>query len=90
MRKLLLIAGITAVAVPVLAQPTLMASASPASTQAAAGTQAQAPGGGNPVGVLGPVNALGQEVEAPAGARPVRRPACPTGRSISATASGSV
>ena len=70
MRKLLLIAGITAVAVPVLARPTLMASASPASTQAAAGTQAQAPGGGNPVGVLGPVNALGQEV---------KRPPAPTG-----------
>ena len=70
MRKLLLIAAIIAVAVPVLARPTLMASASPASTQAAAGTQAQAPGGGNPVGVLGPVNALGQEV---------KRPPAPTG-----------
>ena len=65
MRTLLLIAGIAAVAVPMLAQPKLIASASPASTQAAAGTQAQAPGGGNPVGVLGPVDALGQEVKRP-------------------------
>jgi len=70
MRTLLVIAGIIAVAVPVLARPTLMASASPASTQAAAGTQAPSPGGGNPVGVLGPVNALGQEV---------KRPPAPTG-----------
>jgi hypothetical protein len=69
MRTLLLIAGITAVAVPVLARPELTASAPPASAQAAAGTQAQAPGG-NPVGVLGPVNALGQEV---------KRPPAPTG-----------
>ena len=65
MRTLLLIAGITAVVVPVLARPKLTASASTASTQAAAGTQAQAPGGGNPVGVLGPVDALGQEVKRP-------------------------
>jgi hypothetical protein len=70
MRTLIVVAGLIALAVPVLARPPLMASASPAGSQAAAGAQAQAPGGGNPVGVLGPVNALGQEI---------KRPPAPTG-----------
>jgi len=55
-RKLLAVVGIIALAVPLLARPV-------------AAAQAQEPGG-NPTGVLGPVNALGQEVQ---------RPPAPTG-----------
>jgi hypothetical protein len=65
MRKLLVIVRVIALAVPMLAQATPMASASPSSTQVAAGPEAQAPGARNPVGVLGPVDALGQEVKRP-------------------------
>ena len=70
MRRPLAIFGIIAGAVAVLARPTLMASAVPASAQEAPATQAQAPGGAGPRGVLGPVDALGQQVN---------RPPAPTG-----------
>src|SRR5262245_61735817 len=68
MRKLLVVAWLIPVAGLVLA-PSLMASPSQAGNDPAP-AQAQAPPAGNPVGVLGPVNALGQEV---------RRPPAPTG-----------
>ncbi len=54
-RKRLVVGLIVAVAIPLLAGPPAVA---------------QTQGGGNPVGVLGPVNALGQEVD---------RPPAPTG-----------
>jgi hypothetical protein len=69
MRTLLVVAAIVPIAGLVLARP-LIASTSQAGNQPAAAPQAQAPRPTNPVGVLGPVNALGQEV---------RRPAAPTG-----------
>ena len=54
MRKLLLIVGVLAVVLPPLTD-----------ARAAAQEQAQGQrdGAGNPIGVLGPVNALGQEVK---------------------------
>ena len=61
MRKLLVVVGVLTVVLPLLAD-----------SRAAAQEQAQGQrdGAGNPIGVLGPVNALGQEL---------KRPPAPTG-----------
>ena len=56
MRKLLVVVGVLAVVLPLLRDP-LAAAQEPA--------QGQRDGAGNPLGVLGPVNALGQEVKRP-------------------------
>ena len=61
MRKLLVVAGVVVVVLPLLA-------GSPAAPQEQ--PQVQRDATGNPIGVLGPVNALGQEL---------KRPPAPTG-----------
>jgi hypothetical protein len=79
MRKVLVVVGVLAVVLPLLRGP-----------RAAAQEQAQVQrdATGNPIGVLGPVNALGQEIKRPP-ARPGRRLACLMGRSIWEMALGS-
>src|SRR5919198_2473190 len=61
MRKLLVVAGVVAVVLPLLSGPLAAAQEQ---------AQVQRDATGNPVGVLGPVNALGQEL---------KRPPAPTG-----------
>jgi hypothetical protein len=60
-RKLLVVVGVLAVVLPLLSGPLAAAQEQ---------AQGQRDGAGNPIGVLGPVNALGQEV---------KRPPAPTG-----------
>ena len=69
MRKLLVVAWAIAIAVPLLAPP-LAASSAASQQPATAAAQGQGSGGGAPVGSLGRVDALGQEVT---------RPPAPTG-----------
>jgi hypothetical protein len=63
MRMLLVVGGIVALAVPLFAAPPMASAAGSQAT--AAGTQAQESSGTIPKGVLGPVNALGQEFKLP-------------------------
>jgi hypothetical protein len=67
MRKLLVAAGLIVVAGLLLARPVAASEsqAQPGSPSTASTPQAQAPSGSNPVGPLGVVNALGQEVKRP-------------------------